>query len=404
MALQNSNALVSFIVKKYLRFDPSQPFISITAILAFAGVAIGVFVLIVAMAIMNGFDKEFEKKLFAMNYPITVYPVGGSYISASLVDELRVKFPTMKFSPFIQQNAIAKKNDSMEGVSVFGVDFKEEAKVNEILAKALETADPKGFEAIIGSKLGEQFATGEKDKITLMFADLAPQGLALAPTIKRFDVVGLFHSGLAAYDRGYIYIPIDAFSAITGIEDGLYGGIHIYSANPQEDIKLLSKALPVGISAIGWWQQNGNFFAALALEKRALFIVLMLIIFVASLNIISSLLMTVMSRRKEIALLLSLGASQDEIKSIFFRLGSIIGFGGIILGGILSAITLFTLSKVDIIKLPEGVYPTTTLPLDLSMLDLSFILMGAALIVLLSSWYPAKKAAEVDALSVLRNE
>jgi putative ABC transport system permease protein len=120
-----SNELVSFIVKKYLKYDPSQPFISITAILAFAGVAIGVFVLIVAMAIMNGFDKEFEKKLFAMNYPITIYPYSGSYIDKQLVDDLRVKFPNMHFSPFLQQNAIAKKNDSMDGVSVFGVDFKD---------------------------------------------------------------------------------------------------------------------------------------------------------------------------------------------------------------------------------------------------------------------------------------
>lgn len=399
-----SNELISFIVKKYLKYDPSQPFISITAMLAFFGVAIGVFVLIVAMAIMNGFDKEFEKKLFAMNYPITIYPIQDRYIDSQTVDELRNKFPNMHFSPFIQQNAIAKKNDSMEGISVFGVDFKEEAKVNEIVAKALENNIPSGFSAIIGTKLGEMFEAQKNDKITIMFADLSPQGLALAPTIKRFEVAGFFNSGLAAYDRGYVYVPIESFVALFGMDDGQYAGVHIYSANPQEDIKLLKQALPNNISALGWWQQNGNFFAALALEKRALFIVLMLIIFVASLNIISSLLMTVMSRRKEIALLLSLGASQEEIKSIFFRLGAIIGFGGITLGGILSAIALFTLSKVDIIKLPEGVYPTTTLPLDLSMIDLAMILLGAAIIVLLSSWYPAKKASEVDALSVLRNE
>ena len=160
----------------------------------------------------------------------------------------------------------------------------------------------------------------------------------------------------------------------------------------------------MGQRAIGWWQQNGNFFSALALEKRALFIVLMLIILVASLNIISSLLMTVMNRRHEIALLLSLGASQSEIKRSFFALGASIGGSGIVFGLILGLFGVWLLGNFDIVSLPADVYGSAKLPMELSIMDLLFIIMGAVVIVAFSSYYPAKKAAQIDVLQTLRNE
>jgi putative ABC transport system permease protein len=171
-----------------------------------------------------------------------------------------------------------------------------------------------------------------------------------------------------------------------------------------KDIKILGSKLPDEYALVGWWQQNGNFFAALALEKRALFVVLMLIILVASLNIVSSLLMTVMSRRKEIALLISLGADPKEIKAIFFRLGAIIGGSGIVVGILLAGVALYLLANFDIVSLPADVYGSSKLPLELSSVDFGLITLGSLVIVFLSSYYPAKKASEVDALTVLRNE
>lgn len=160
----------------------------------------------------------------------------------------------------------------------------------------------------------------------------------------------------------------------------------------------------MGLKAIGWWQQNGNFFSALALEKRALFIVLMLIILVASLNIISSLLMTVMNRRQEIALLLALGASKNEIKQSFFYQGLVIGGSGIVFGLILGFVGMWLLGNFNIINLPADVYGTSKLPMELSLLDFAMIVAGAVLIVAVSSYYPAKKATQIDVLQTLRNE
>jgi putative ABC transport system permease protein len=140
------------------------------------------------------------------------------------------------------------------------------------------------------------------------------------------------------------------------------------------------------------------------MEKMSLFIVLMLIILIAAINIISSLLMTVMNRRSEIALLISLGASKQEVKTIFLRLGIVIGLLGITTGAILGLLGIWVLGSFDLISLPADVYPTSKLPLDLDIIDFINIIVGAFVIVLLSAWYPAKKASEVDVLTVLRNE
>jgi putative ABC transport system permease protein len=197
---------------------------------------------------------------------------------------------------------------------------------------------------------------------------------------------------------------LEGLAKIVKVKGKNYHGIHISSPNPIKDIKRIRTVLPVGYTAVGWWQQNGNLFSAMAMEKKALFIVLMLIILVASLNIISSLLMTVLNRSKEIALLLSLGATKDEIKKAFFYLGSLIGGAGVVMGAILGLLGIYLLGHFDIVTLPADVYGTSKLPLDLSTVDFVATIIGAVLIVLFSSYYPSKKATEVDILTTLRNE
>lgn len=407
------NALIGFLLRRYLRFDKTQPFISITAILAFIGVGVGVMVLIVAMAIMNGMSKEFEKKLFVMNYPITLFATSHRGISENVLLALEEKFPKLSFSPYLKIQSVAKSHNSMSAGLVFGVDIKREAKINEVLAKAIESIDiaefyQDKFSIIIGKSLSNILFVEENDKINLFFTQLQPTGLSLSPTMKRFKISGLFDSGLKAYDVSYIYTNIAAIAAIKNLKTLVYDGIHIFSQEPMKDIKIIKQALQeipnYGIGAEGWWQQNESFFSAMALEKRVLFIVLMLIILMASLNIISSLLMVIMNRRKEIALLLSLGATSREIKRTFFWLGNLIGIGGIALGIILAGIALYILSTFPIISLPADVYGITQLPIELSMIDFLLTITGAIIIVCLSSYYPAKKASKIDALSVLRNE
>ncbi len=396
--------LVPYLVRKYLRFDRSQPFITISAILAFLGVSIGLMVLIIAMAIMNGTSKEFKSKISTMSYPITILPRGDQVIDLYGLKALRDKFPHLKFSPYLNSQVIIKHGETMEGAVLFGVNFEDEVEINSIVKEAVKDINVSGFEIITGIGISDTFSLFDGAKTTLIFTQPQPGGFSLIPTMKRFVYRGSFRSGMQAYDQAYIYTTLKALSKVLKIEDNRYHGVHVHSDNPLKEIESIREFLPSDLVAVGWWQQNGNLFAAMEMEKKALFIVLMLIILVASLNIISSLLMTVMNRRREIALLLSLGATKDEIKKAFFLLGSVIGGAGIIFGTFLGLLGIFLLGRFDIITLPADVYGTSKLPLDLSSTDFISILVGAILIVLLSSFYPSKKATEIDVLQTLRNE
>jgi putative ABC transport system permease protein len=399
-----SSSIVPYLVKRFLRFDKEQPFIFLSALLAFLGISLGVMVLIVAMALMNGFDKEFKKKLTIMNYPLTILPKFYGAANENLLLDLELKFPQLSFSPYVQSAVMARDGSKLEGGYLFGINPIAEAKVNSVLAQALEKASLQKFDVVIGKSLKNELQLQLNDKLMYIFTQVEPGGLAVTPKIKRFSVEAVFDSGLSAYDKAYSYTSLESLQAILHMPSNQYDGIHIFSTTPQEDIELLREYLPKNVVIKGWWEDNVNFFAALELEKVSLFIVLMLIILIASINIISSLLMTVMNRRSEIALLLSLGATTSEIKKVFLYLGVLIGLAGIAAGITAGMSMLWVLSTFDIVSLPKDVYPTTTLPLDLSLQDFFLIIIGAFVIVILSSFYPAKKASEVDILTVLRNE
>jgi len=392
---------VKFIIKRYLRFDRKHPFIYISFILAFLGIMTGVATLMIAMGIMNGMDREFEKKLKVMNYPITVY-TSLAKVNDSTLKLLKKHFPNFKYSPYIESNAIIKKN-GLNGVMLYGVDFKKEAEINYIFKDAIKGIKKVGiFDVVVGKRLFDSTGMYKGEKIIMIFSKMTPMGFGISPLIKKVKVIGYFNSGLVAYDKGIAYMNIEGLKRI--LHQNYYSGIHIWTPNPFKDIEKIKKILPPGIGVVGWWQQNGNFFAALKMEKRALFLVLMLIIIVAALNIISSLLMMIMSKRKEIALMMSLGASKKEIKAIFLRLGMIIGIAGIISGAVLGGLGIWVLRTFDIIKLPADVYGVSRLPIDLSLVDFGLIIIGAFVIILLSSVYPAKKAADTDVLETLRYE
>ena len=394
---------VRHIIRHYLKYDKENPFIFISAMLAFLGIAAGVMVLMIAMGIMNGTQKEFKKKLFVMNYPLTVLPLDADSVNDTLIHTLEKAFPHFTFSPYYTTQVVTKNEGSVQGSLLYGVDYDKEAKLNPIFKKARGDSQNK-FKVVVGDALSFEMNAPKGEKVTLYFSEQTAIGFGTMPLQKRFIVDGIFDSGLKAYDKAIMYTTLEAFEKLLKRKDGIYDGLHIYSKAPMKDIKKLREILPETIIVEGWWQQNGNFFAAMEMEKKALFLVLLLIILVASLNIISSLLMTVMSRRSEIALMRTLGATKQEIKSIFFRLGLIIGSTGIIAGTLLGSLGIWILKTFDIISMPADVYGTSRLPVDLTLSDFGLIILGTSVIILLSALYPAKKASQTDPLTVLRNE
>lgn len=398
-----SNPFVSKIIRHYLKYDRDNPFIFISGLLAFLGISTGVMVLMITMGIMNGTQQEFREKLSVMNYPLTLIPMDINATNDNLIKKLKPQFPNLKFSPYYTTQVITKSSGFVQGGVLYGVDFDKESNINSVFQKARGVLKSK-FRIVIGDALSDEINAYESDKITLYFSEQDAIGFGTMPLQKRFIIDGIFDSGLQSYDKAIMYSTLDAFEKILKRDKGVYDGIHIDSKEPLKDIKEIKKFLPQSVVIEGWWQQNGSFFSAMEMEKQALFLVLLLIIVVASLNIISSLLMTVMSRRSEIALLRTLGATKTEIKQIFFRIGIIIGAGGIIFGTFLGSVGILALKTFDIISLPEDVYGTTKLPVDLTMTDFSLIIIGTTIIIILSSLYPAKKASETDPLVVLRSE
>jgi len=397
------DTFVRRIIKHYLKYDKENPFIFISAILAFLGIAAGVMVLMIAMGIMNGTQKEFQKRLFVMNYPLTVLPVTEDAVNDLLVKNLKREFPHLKFSPYYTTQVITKNAGAVQGSLLYGVNFEQESEINTVFKEAAGDRN-ETFKVVIGDSLSYEMDAPKGYKVTLYFSEQQAIGFGTMPLQKRFIVDGIFDSGLKSYDKAIMYTTLGAFRKLLKRKAGSYDGLHIYTEHPVKEIESIRKALPDNVIIEGWWQQNGNFFSAMEMEKKALFLVLLLIILVASLNIISSLLMTVMSRRSEIALMRTLGATQKEIRTIFFKLGLIIGTAGMLTGTLLGGIGIWALKTFDIISMPADVYGTSKLPVDLTMSDFGLIILGTSVIVWLSSLYPAKKASQTDPLTVLRNE
>ncbi len=406
MNLPSDPRVVRRIVRHYLHYDSENPFIFISAILAFLGITIGIIVMMISMGVMTGTQKEFEKRLFLMNYPLTVIGYANG-VEDSTIQKIHKNFPNIKISPFYSTQIIARNKDVIQGGILYGVDFKKEDKLNPIFARALKKNRlnrVSRYDMVVGKDLATELNSKIGEKITLFFSQYQPTGFGSMPLQKRFKIRATFSSGLKAYDKAIMYTTLKAFQKVLKKSPKRYDGLHLYTAKPFEMIKKIKPILPDDVDIQGWWQQNGNFFSAMQMEKKALFLVLMLIIIVASLNIISSLLMTVMSRRKEIALLRTLGATRKEIRQIFFRLGLAIGLAGIVTGTILGFSGIWFLKHFDIIHLPADVYGTTHLPIDLLWSDFAMIIVGTSIIVVLSSLYPAHKASSTDPLNVLRNE
>jgi len=399
------------IIRHYLKYDRDNPFIFISSLLAFLGISAGVMVLMLAMGIMNGTQKEFQKRLFVMNYPLTIIPSTFNSVNQKLVEQLHQEFPNIRLSPYYTTQVITKSGSNVNGSILYGVDFDKESKINEVFAKALEMSlsTKSKYKLVAGETLLNEMGVYKGQKLTLYFSEQQAVGFGTMPLQKRFVIDATFDSGLKAYDKAILYTTQKAFHKVLKRPEGIYDGIHIYSKKAMSDIKkirefLTKKGLSNKVLIEGWWEQNSSFFAAMEMEKHALFLVLLLIIVVASLNIISSLLMTVMSRRSEIALMRTLGATKAEVKQIFFKLGIIVGVGGIVVGAILGFIGKWVLTTFDIVHLSADVYGFSKLPVDLTVTDFIFIISGTFIIVILSSLYPAYKASSTDPLTVLRNE
>jgi len=395
--------------QRYLRAGKKEKIISITALISMIGIGIGVMVLIVVISVMSGFDRFLEDKMVGTNAHLSLEFFGGSKDPSRVIDKLKTFSYVKGAAPFIDGQALVRSGKSIFGVEVRGIDPKLQAeisKINEYLK--LGSYNLAGNEAAIGEELALRLNLAIGDRISL----ISPVTLAKTD----FNIKGIFNSGMYLYDSSLILTSIKGAQDFYKIPDAVSGiAIKVDNIYKVEDVK---EKLYRDLKGFGtyqartWVDANRNFLEALKLEKIVMFIVVTMTTVVAAFGIVGTLIMSVMSRIKDIGILRSVGAKTKSILQIFIFQGMAIGLTGILLG-LAGGISLaFSLDKVvDLISriigrslIPQDIYYFNRIPVNINGADIGLIVISALVITLLASIYPAYYATRIIPSEAVRHE
>lgn len=403
-----------FIALRYLRAKKKQKGISFNTIVSIGGVALGVMTLLVVLAVMSGFHEDLQGKILGVNAHAVVLNVDGTLENYEELARGLTKMPhVVSASPFVLGQVMLSHGKAAQGVYLRGVEPQAEMKVTELQrhlkSGSIEDLGPQkeGLPGIIvGSELAGRLGvlTGDKVKVLSPMGELGPLGML--PRMREFEVVGIFEVGMFEYDSNLVLTglrPSQEFfnmgSRVSGIELRLDD---IYKAPQVRDE--IDRRLGLPFFVKDWMQMNKNLFAALKLEKLAMFIILTLIILVASFNIVSTLMMNVIEKQREIAILKAMGATNQGIMSVFMIQGLLIGVVGTILGVAGGYALGYMLDSYQIIKLPADVYYLSHLPVKMKLRDFLLVSAAALGISFSATIYPAWQAARLNPVEPLRYE
>jgi lipoprotein-releasing system permease protein len=402
-----------FIARRYFRSKKKHRGISINTLISTAGVALGVMTLIIVLSVMSGFHEDLQDKILGVNAHVIVMNYKGKMRDYA---KIKKKIDSMEgvadSTPFIYGQVMLRFGDRVQGVVVRGIDPVTGTGTVDVLGK-LEggsvdnlKGDDKGPGIIVGKELLRRLGLFVGDTVDMVspIGEIGPLGMM--PKMKKFRIAGYFEAGMYEYDSSLAFIDLAEAqkffqygNAVTGIEiklDDIYDADRI-SKNIQE-------TLGPPFYAKDWMQMNRNLFSALKLEKIVMFIILTLIILVASFNIISNLIMIVIEKGREIAILKAMGAKNRGVMLIFILHGLIIGVTGTIIGVAGGYVLCYLLKTYKFISLPGDVYYLSYLPVKMSPFDFVVVPSAAILITLLATAYPSWQAAKVDPVEPLRYE
>jgi len=404
----------TFFSLRYLKAKRKQGFISVITAISILGIMIGVMALIVVLAVMNGFREDLMKKILGVNSHLLILSYkGGISDTERVIQEALEVDGVLSATAVVYSQVMIKNYGNISGAVLRGIDPATVGTVIEIdsmirggsvdLLKDSGT-DPPGI--ILGSQLSKQIGAVPGDTVTLVspIGKLTPLGRV--PSEGQFKVKALFESGMYEYDSSMVYLSLpDAQDFLSLGDEVTVIELKVKDIDQSDTIgKRIQEKLGYPYWTKDWKMMNRSLFSALKLEKVTMFIILTMIVLVGALNIISSLVMMVMEKNRDIAILRTMGASPKSIMSIFIFQGLFVGLIGTLLGLMSGSFLCHILARYKFIKLPPDIYYISTLPVRMEWLDVISIVFAAVIISFLATIYPSWQASKVNPVEALRYE
>ena len=390
--------MIFWIAWRYLWTKRKERFVSLISVISILGVAIGVAALIIVLAVMSGFDKDLKEKIIGNYSHIVIeapFPISDY---TSIIQDINKLEHISASAPFIQNQAFLEAPQQNRGILVRGIDLNLESRVTDIERYLGQKTRDFNKGVFIGKELSGILGLDTGDELTL----INPEGGRISAKIS-----GLFNSGMYDYDTNIIYMDLAQAQDFFGFSNSVSGiSVKVDKLFLVDTLKVeIQKTIGPAYNIKTWIERNKNFFAALKLEKITMFIILTLIILVAAFNIISTLVVMVTEKTKDIGILKAVGMTNAKIRAIFTLEGLFIGLFGCILGSGIGITLSLLLKKYQFVKLPPDIYYLDRLPVSLVFWpDVGMVILAAFLISLVSTIYPARKAGQLNPLEALRYE
>jgi lipoprotein-releasing system permease protein len=409
-----------FIGLRYTRAKRKTHFVSFIAFISIAGVSLGVFALIVVLSVMNGFGNELRDRTLSMTSHATITGFDGTMSEWEQNAAVARNNPdVVSAAPYIRKEVMMTNGRRVSGALVRGIEPDAEKTVSTVASKMvsgdLTDLQPGDYGIVLGRELANSLGVYEGDRITVITPQASVTAVGVMPRLRRFTLVGVFEVGMHEFDSAMAYIHIEDAARLFQFEEGKVNGIRLKLADlfeARQVTRELDKQFGEEYWIRDWTRQHRNFFRALKTEKTVMFIILLMVIAVAALNIVSTLMMTVTDKEADIAILRALGMTPGSIMIIFIIQGTVIGMFGTLIGvaaGVPVALNVFEivswfeqLFNTDF--LPSDVYYISDIVADVRPREVITYAVSAFFITVLATIYPAWRASRTMPAEALRYE